>query len=450
MLAVILICGATIPTSCSTEDNPTPVDPDPETPVEPVVYETMKEALEHIPIVEKIKEEETYEYAEKYSLFFRQPEDHYNPSAGTFLQKVILKFVGFDAPTVLVTSGYFVQDSPCELAEMMNANIVAVEYRYFGESKVDDDPQWTNLTLRQQADDLHAIVTALKPVLKGKWVSTGVSKAGTTSIEYRYFYPDDVDGTVAFCAPIMTSDADPRITSYMLTESGTPEVREVMKAQIAHLLKDGKEGLYKDFCKWTKDNGYKAAPSFEQYANAIFIAYHNVFQGLPERSWHIELPAADASDNDLFEHLNMPISAFLEPIASVMLYPYYIQQLKEFGRESIVTPETADWLKGTGYTAEAGISLNLNDADKWISGTFDGTVHKKILEAFLPTTKCPIMFVYSKHDPWTGGRPLGINNPNVQTVINPVGIHDECIKEQRNTYNEATTQAVKAFVDGLK
>jgi len=41
-------------------------------------------------------------------------------------------------------------------------------------------------------------------------------------------------------------------------------------------------------------------------------------------------------------------------------------------------------------------------------------------------------------------------NPNVQTVINPVGIHDECIKEQRNTYNETTTQAVKAFVDGLK
>ena len=73
----------------------------------------------------------------------------------------------------------------------------------------------------------------------------------------------------------------------------------------------------------------------------------------------------------------------------------------------------------------------------------------KMLEEFLPTTKCPIMFVYSKNDPWTGARPEGLSNPNVRMVINPVGIHAECMTEGQDNYDEATTKAIMEFVNQL-
>ena len=74
-----------------------------------------------------------------------------------------------------------------------------------------------------------------------------------------------------------------------------------------------------------------------------------------------------------------------------------------------------------------------------------------ILNELLPKTDSKIMFVYSKNDPWTGGRPKNLNNPNVQILINPVGVHAECLDKVKSheTYDEATAQAIMKFVQNL-
>ncbi|MFX8766579.1 hypothetical protein ABTM49_20540, partial [Acinetobacter baumannii] len=61
---------------------------------------------------------------------------------------------------------------------------------------------WKQLTIKNAADDLHAIVSSLKRLYKGKWVATGASKGGQTSLFYKCYYPTDVDATVAYVAPI--------------------------------------------------------------------------------------------------------------------------------------------------------------------------------------------------------------------------------------------------------
>src|SRR5690606_22011178 len=38
-------------------------------------------------------------------------------------------------------------------------------------------------------------------IYRGKWLTTGASKGGMTSLFHRRFFPDDVDGTVAYVAP---------------------------------------------------------------------------------------------------------------------------------------------------------------------------------------------------------------------------------------------------------
>ena len=87
--------------------------------------------------------------------------------------------------------------------------MIAVEHRYFGRS-VPDPVQWQYLTVKNAADDMHKIVTAMKTVYGGKWVATGTSKGGQTSLFYKSYYPDDVDATVAYVAPVNLAQEDPR------------------------------------------------------------------------------------------------------------------------------------------------------------------------------------------------------------------------------------------------
>src|SRR5690606_2644245 len=39
-------------------------------------------------------------------------------------------------------------------------------------------------------------------IYRGKWLTTGASKGGMTSLFHRRFFPNDVDATVAYVAPI--------------------------------------------------------------------------------------------------------------------------------------------------------------------------------------------------------------------------------------------------------
>ena len=77
------------------------------------------------------------------------------------------------------------------------------------------------------ADDEHAIVTALKQVYTGKYISTGGSKGGMTAIFYRRFFPDDVDGTVPYVAPISFEAPDPRYPPFLAAvgDAGLPADR---------------------------------------------------------------------------------------------------------------------------------------------------------------------------------------------------------------------------------
>src|SRR5258706_12098920 len=113
-------------------------------------------------------------------------------------------------------------------------NHIDVEHRYFGKS-VPSSMDWKQLTLKNSADDLHDIVTALKTIYRGKWVSTGTSKGGQESLYYKYYFLDDMDATVAYVAPICLTQVDPRINAWF-QQIEDPKVRaKIVALQIAYL-----------------------------------------------------------------------------------------------------------------------------------------------------------------------------------------------------------------------
>ena len=168
-------------------------------------------------------------YEASYELKIKQPLDHSDKSKGFFYQRAFLSHKGEDRPTVIVTQGYSrSQNRIGELAELIEANQIDVEHRYFGES-MPDSLDYTYLNLKQATADLHHIRQVFGKMYKGKWLSTGISKGGATTIFYRYFYPDDVDVSVPYVAPINREVEEQRLYTFLDT-IGSDECRDKIKS----------------------------------------------------------------------------------------------------------------------------------------------------------------------------------------------------------------------------
>ena len=225
-----------------TDDNINPTTPEePDEPEE--VVKTASEVLKEIEGVSDIKEEKDEDGNSVTSFYFKQPIDHKNPAAGTFVQYCVLHYKGSKHTTVMHTHGYSITTSEkakvkqLELAKILDANYLAVEHRYYYRSIVGlteedtikgipstkvQNEYWKYNTAEQSTADLHNIVTALKEsgYFDGKWVSSGVSKNGILTALYAYFYPNDMDVYVPFCAPFCDGAETTGIGKWLTNESG--------------------------------------------------------------------------------------------------------------------------------------------------------------------------------------------------------------------------------------
>ncbi len=176
-------------------------------------------------------------YEAAYELKIKQPIDHENPDKGYFYQRAYLSHKGFERPTVMVTQGYSSSRNKVgEVAELLTANQIDIEHRFFGES-IPDSMDYQYLTLEQATADLHHINEIFKLIYSGKWISTGISKGGQTTIFYRYFYPNDVNVSIPYVAPLNLSLEDNRIYTF-LDSVGSDECRNKIKAIQKRLLTD--------------------------------------------------------------------------------------------------------------------------------------------------------------------------------------------------------------------
>ena len=204
--------------------------------------ENLENLLFELPDLIFEKTATTSELETVYQLKVKQPIDHTNPSKGFFYQKVYLTHKGFDKPTVIITEGYNrPQNRIYELTELLNANQLDVEHRFFGES-IPEPIDYQYLNLKQATADLHHIRQLFSKIYTKKWVSTGISKGGATTIFYRYFYPDDVDVSVPYVAPINNAFEDKRIYKFLDT-IGTDACHKKVRAIQESLLNNREKVL---------------------------------------------------------------------------------------------------------------------------------------------------------------------------------------------------------------
>src|SRR6185312_15526324 len=235
---------------------------------------------------------------ESYEVMFEQPLDHQNPGGEKFRQRIFISHSDYAKPVLLGTEGYAARGpSGGELQRILGGNQVTVEHRFFGRS-VPSPVKWEYLTVKQSADDLHAIVSALKTMYTGKWVSSGASKGGQTALFFKCYYPADVDATVAYVAPVNVAQEDPRINHFIQT-TGDAETRRKNKDYQIALLKREDEilPLIKDQAErkqWTFGMGLSAA-----YEYGV-LEYPYAFWQYGTKP--AEIPAPEAAAEKLAEH----------------------------------------------------------------------------------------------------------------------------------------------------
>jgi len=268
-------------------------------------------------------------FREAYEVMIEEPLDHGVPEGEKFRQKFFLCHAAFDKPVLLETEGYAARGARAgELVRLLGANLVVIEHRFFGKS-VPSETRWEYLTVRQSADDLHAIVSALKTLYPGKWISSGTSKGGQTALFYKSLYPGDVAACVPYSAPINIAPEDPRLYEFLRRVGDETTRKRITEYQIA---------MFDRETEILPLVGELAAKRKWEFSMGLAEAYEYGVLEYPFAFWQYgtmspaEIPAPDAPAEALFEHLNKTNAVFFYSDQGRRTFePFQYQAFTEIG-----------------------------------------------------------------------------------------------------------------------
>ncbi|HEY3358345.1 MAG TPA: S28 family serine protease [Polyangia bacterium] len=353
-----------------------------------------------------------------FRLTYDQPADHDAPDGTRFAQRLTLLHRSTAAPMVLASTGYMLWPAPydaslAEPAQMLLANQVTVEHRFFTPSRP-APADWSRLTIAQAAADHHRIVTALKPLYGAAWISTGASKGGMTTVYHRRFYPDDVDGSVAYVAPLSFGLADARYVAF-LAAVGDPACRAALTAFQRTALGRRAEIVAHMNAMATGGTTFDVLGVDVAFEHAVlelpffFWQYHDV-----SLCTAIPVPTASAAQVWSFLDQVSDVTGFGD--ASVTDFePYYYQAGTQLGYQGLDEAPVADLLAHPGtdrpetYCPGLGVTFDpaaMTDVDAWVR-----------------TAGARLMFVYGGNDPWSAAPfELGAAVDSFRYVV-PAGNH---------------------------
>ncbi len=333
-------------------------------------------------------------YETNYVLRVRQPLDHSDTTKGFFHQKVYLSHKGFEQPTVIVTAGYDVnRNRISELTGLLKANQIMVEHRYFGHS-MPDSIDYNYLNLEQATADLHHIRQIFANIYSTKWLSTGISKGGATTIFYRYFYPNDVDVSVPYVAPINKSYEEPRIYDFFDT-IGSDECRNKIRAFQVRILQNREQILpLLKFYSLGADVHYSYLSLAEAFEYAVMEYPFSFWQ------WGHScdnIPSDTASVEEITEYFIAISGLTLFSDESIRHYnSHYYQSATEMGYYGYETSEFKDLLVELPTDTNPHATFFTFE----MTQEFDGTLLVDVNQ-WLETEGDKFIYIYGGNDTWT-------------------------------------------------
>lgn len=335
-----------------------------------------------------------------FDLKFEQPLDHNNLDGPKFRQKLVLHHVSDSAPMILQTSGYAIFGTALtEVASHFRANQIQVEHRFFDTSVPSpEEKDWKYLNIVQSAADFHRITVNFKKQYTGKWLNTGASKGGMTSVFHRRFYPEDLDGTLAIVAPLSYSTSDKRYIDFLDNVGGNTykDCRKRIENLQSLLLEKREEILPKIKGEYetlgSKDIAFEHAVYELPFA---FWQYGNPFSPMAGCG---KVPGKEATVAQMFKFLET-VNDVEESYSDGSLkkfIPYLVQAANQLGGPAAKLTHLADLAK---YEDTYDLKSYIPDD---APHDFDPEAMKEI-QGWVQSESSKIMFIYGEYDPWTAG-----------------------------------------------
>ena len=387
----------------------------------------------------KIATPEGYEAA--YQLKVKQPIDHNDLSKGYFYQRVFLSHLSYDAPMSIITNGYGRPTNRItEVAKLTGSNQLQVEHRYFLESSP-DTLDYDYLNFEQATADLHHINVLFKNLYQGKWISSGISKGGTTTIFYRYFYPEDVDVSIPYVAPVNHGAEDKRIYDF-LDKVGTKECRKDIYEYQIKMLQEA--DLMKSYLKWfAKGQGLQF-----NYLN-MDQAYEYAILEYPFSFWQWgsdcnNIPDPNADTDTLIQHfvdvvgLEFYADRSMESFAS-----HYFQSAEEMGYYGFEIEEFKGLIKHLDTDSNPSAIFTPDKIDV----TFDGTLTNKVYN-WTQTTDESFIYINGALDTWSATAVPAVNKSQSLWYFMKDKSHgDARIKNMTNKNKTQLTNRLSKWLD---
>ncbi len=400
---------------------------------------TLEEQLKQLPnvTVKKIKGDTSF--ASYYELYFTQYLDHNNHKAGKFKQRVLIGNRGVNKPVVVELQGYKIwTEKAGELSKLLNANQITIEHRFF-ENSAPDSFDWQYLNIKQAATDQHKIIQALKKIYKGKWITTGISKGGQTTIFHRYFFPHDVDASVPYVAPMNLAREDERINQHLENVGDEDTRNKIYQFQLECFKNKAK--LLPFAKKLANEKNYHFALDLDKILDLVILEYPFAFWQWGTTSVN-SIPENGAKPQELFQHL-AKVSEFnffaIEGIKP--LQPFFYQALTQIGMYKYKIDKFQPYLK----EYKQDICFDHTFPNQKLPD-FDGSAMKKI-DKWLKTDADKMLFICGEYDPWNATSVVLDGNKKCKKFVNPKGSH----RTRINSFPDSTkTKIIKTIKNWIK
>ena len=231
----------------------------------------------------------------------------------------------------------------------------------------------------------------------------------------RTFYPDDVDVSVPYVAPLCYGTEDGRHEPFLKKVSTDEDRKRITDFQLEILKR--KAALLPLFEKYCTEQEYKfRAPIEEIYDYSVLEYSFALWQwGTPVGS----IPLPTATDAELIAHL-LAISDPSYFTTDSTNASFFVQAARELGYYGYDTRPFKKYLSiksGKGYLHRLMLPEELKDMP------FDKTLSRKI-KGFLQKNDPKMIFIYGENDPWTAAGVTWLKEKkNIHVFIQPGGSH---------------------------
>ena len=453
-----------------------------------------------------------------YVFYYHQPLNHAQPGSEQFPLRALITVFKDTDPTKAVNhvyaSGYDIDnlyrpdsafltdkgDCETEIAWRYRANHIQLEHRYFRFSAPAEC--WTrldDLRAEEAAADFHNLFEALKKVLKGKYVMSGVSKGGTTTLLQHRFYPEDMDIYMPYSAPFFDTDRDLEMQKYFYTTGWNKEYLDMFMNMRVEAINNN-EHIYPIYAKM-----HGGAPTqgkadtlfcYYLYDVANFGYYEHTYSDTSTIRWTLGYndsimrakgvsPYCDTVYAYMLEKQRFSLSDFSEWLDTLRKYPDPKQApartLRHIAARPFGITEKEWWtdtVRGQAYEYQCRHELGYYDYrfdqiiedpaalktfnDFWVQHagtvrdlcapffstvTFDPTLYNETMAATQNATR-PIVFIYGQDDSWTGAavKDRFVNGTNVRKFILPAQNH--MVTFSSNT-DKTQCDAIRSILDSV-